>query len=180
MTEREFQTCLQDGAAFVGIHPTPIPDSGGIGQRFTAPKVYDLVLTCDGVGHHCELKKVSGKKFTWPFKDLKQHQEENLKGAAHAGAMAWVIVLWQVVLGKKARKSERWAEHETHEGAYGFQLWQLLEERDENFKTGLTLDWMVDHGVYLPELVDHDITTPAGNPKRLWDPRPLTRKEHRL
>lgn len=173
MTEREFQTCLQDGARLLGIHPTPIPDSGGIGARFTPPKVYDLVLTHAGIGHHCELKKVSGSRGTWPFRDLREHQEINLRGAEEAGARAWVIVFWQVKIGKKARKLERWAGQETHEGAYAVRLSQIREQRDERFETGVSLDWCVDNAVFLPEMLEHGQTTPEGNPLRLWDPRPM-------
>ena len=179
MTERQFQTCLQDGALYHGIHVTPIPD-GGQSARFSAPRVYDLVLTWDGIGHHIELKKVSGKKGTWPISGLQSHQEAGLLSAARCGAMAWVGVFWQVQLGKKAQKTKRWAGQESHEGCYFVQIHQVIEQRDEQFQTGLTLDWFVDNGVFVPEIFEHGVTTPEGRPLRLWDPRPITDPAHRF
>lgn len=172
MTERQFQTCLQDGARSVGWHVTPIPD-GGQATRFSAPRVYDLILSWDGIGHHVELKKLSGKRGTWPIKDLKPHQEENLLDAVRVGKMGWVIVLFQVQVGKKRRKTERWKDTDLWEAVYGAQIGDVVDERDMNFLTGLDLDWWVDNGVFLPEL-PHGYT-PEGNKLRMWDPSPLAK-----
>jgi hypothetical protein len=132
------------------------------------------VLTKDGIGYHCELKKVDGKSFGWSFSKLQLHQKDGLLGALKAGAEAWVIVFFQVRLGVKARKKPAWRDLETYEGAHAVTIEQILYARDVQFRTSFSLDDFVCHGVFLPEIVGHGVTTEEGRPLRLWDPTPLT------
>ena len=162
MTERQFQTCLERGARSEGFHVTPIPDGGRAG----AQRVYDLVLTRSGQGHHIELKTIKGRAQSFGFRQLQAHQEKNLLSAKAAGGIGWVGIFIQIRAGRELSRFlgvERGAKFEAF---YVVEITKLLALRDEEFWTSVPVIWIINHGIFLGQLESE--FSPEGKELKRW------------